>query len=545
VCQQRRLNPQVLACVLLKKIKNQEFFMDDQIYQKWLMLFREDLRARDAKSLAKNVQAAGLDIVLDMKFEDLVCEEDARQVAVLIGSIGEENSDNKLKYIRIKNTYQYLSGQIDIEPASMQCCVQNSKSYDFYKALLESIKNSEPSLNINKIFATADDIEFGIKLLINTGHSHWIFDLLKKWQSIDKTDLPWLKTCRYIVKRGQKASYQIECKNLSITCKKLIDLAPKNQAEVRTQMIIQWSELAYNSKDGLLARIASSAAIKIDSSFDQCLLYSKALILNGDLTQANQSLNSLLLKVTSEDKKTFLAKYDAKEKGIFDFKSAEATLKTANEILRSKGLKPFLAAGSLLGYARDGEILKHDKDVDIGIIGWENQFLVAQALLETGLFSLDLKNITGPNRFTISTNDLRNGTALDIFLFHDLGDCYLYGIDFDIGYTLNFKFTKFNLEEVNFLGENFYAPSNIDLHLKENYDDWREPIPGYVVPVESPAVVINPITYQLTTYLEIFKNITEADKHHKIIRIIDHIRPYKSEYIPEELQKRITKWCSS
>ena len=39
-------------------------------------------------------------------------------------------------------------------------------------------------------------------------------------------------------------------------------------------------------------------------------------------------------------------------------------------------------SGTLLGFERDGKIFDHDKDFDIGIIGWQSQFTVAEALLD-------------------------------------------------------------------------------------------------------------------------------------------------------------------
>jgi len=521
--------------------------MEIKTHQNWLMLFRENLRVRDTTLLAKNVENAGLDIVLSREFIDLVCEEDARQVAVLIGSIGEENANASEIYIynRLKYTYLYLNGQVDLDEAAKQCCNQRKKSFNYYIMLLDASRKKAAIPNINKFYATIEDIEYGIKLLINTGNCNSIFPLLKKWQSTDLTDIPWLKTCKYLVKKGEKNNFQSDFKYLADACKNLIDIAPKTQGDVKTQMACQWANFAYNSKDGVLAKKATKAALELNSSFEQHLLYSKSLILNGDLAEANRSFNSLIIKVTSEDKKNFFKKYDTEEKGIFDYGAAEITLKDANRILKAKGLKPFIAAGTLLGYARDGEILKHDKDVDIGIIGWEDQFTAAQALLETGFFKIDLRNITGSNRFTIPVTDLRNGTALDIFLFHEKDSHYLYGIDFDVGYTLNFKFNKFNLQEVEFLGDIFYAPTNIEQHLQENYDDWKTPIPGYVVTVESPAVVKNFETYQLTAYIEIFKNITDEKNHNKVIRIINHINSTGIECIPIELKDKIIKWCET
>jgi hypothetical protein len=136
---------------------------------------------------------------------------------------------------------------------------------------------------------------------------------------------------------------------------------------------------------------------------------------------------------------------------------------------------------------------------------------------------------------------LRNGMAVDFFLFHDKGDHFLHGIDFDMGFTQNFQFSKFDLDEVNFLGDNFYVPSDIDRNLSENYGDWRIPAPSYVVTVESPALCHRESPTQLLlSYLEILKTLVKGGKPERIRRITDAIKDRASpdwQEINTELSK--------
>jgi hypothetical protein len=168
---------------------------------------------------------------------------------------------------------------------------------------------------------------------------------------------------------------------------------------------------------------------------------------------------------------------------------AGAVLRDVNGVLRRAGLSPFIMSGTLLGFAREGGILKHDKDFDIGLIGWESQYAAAEALLKSRRYFFDPSRLTGRDLFCMPVTHMQSGLNFDLFIYHDKGDHYLHGIDFLVGYTLNFRWTKFGLQEVDFLGDKFYAPADIDLNMTENYGPaWRTPDPGYHVKLEAPAI---------------------------------------------------------
>jgi hypothetical protein len=255
-------------------------------------------------------------------------------------------------------------------------------------------------------------------------------------------------------------------------------------------------------------------------------------------------MHELLLYTLSDG---FMAEagVDAPLPSPFDVLAAEDTLVAVNRLLRSKGLQPFLMSGTLLGYARHGGLLPHDKDVDLGLIGWEHQFTVAEALLEAGYFRLDLAQLSGHNRFLMSAHDMRNGMAVDFFLFHDKGDHLLHGIDFDMGFTQNFRFSKFGLQEVEFLDERFYAPDDIDRNLSENYGDWRTPVPSYVVTVESPALCDTPQSRTLLVYLEILKTITKRMKPQRVVRILDHLDATHNPMLGDNVRQKLRDWCQN
>jgi hypothetical protein len=516
--------------------------MNNPFHQDWLRRFREDLRTGNADSLTSNVEMAGLEVILDPEFCELACQEDDRQVAILIGSLGEANSDQKSNFIRLRATYQHLVDQLDLATAAAECAVHDNRSFSFYESVLNAAK-TQKELQITKTFANVDDLQFALQLQVNTGNSSSVFPILKKWQTIDKSDLPWLKACRTIVKRGESNVLKGEALRLATSCEKLIAIAPKSQNKVAQEMRIQWAIFAYKGKDGVVAVEAATQAYRHAPDDERRFSLAKALILNGQNEAALEHLRGLLIQslANSNTKENQAIKSQI---GGFNVLAAEDALIDINNHLKKKGLKPFLMSGTLLGYARQGELLAHDKDVDIGIIGWENQFTVAEALLEAGHYKLDLTQLTGHNRFLMSAQDLKNGMAIDIFLFHEKDDHFLHGIDFDMNFTQNFKFSKFELKEIEFLDENFYVPANIDQNLKENYGDWKTPAPSYVVTVESPALCDTPETRGILIYMEILKTIVKGMKPQRINRILDHLESTRNNILGLDAHRNLRVWCN-
>ncbi|XDZ64932.1 hypothetical protein AB8880_08335 [Alphaproteobacteria bacterium LSUCC0684] len=178
--------------------------------------------------------------------------------------------------------------------------------------------------------------------------------------------------------------------------------------------------------------------------------------------------------------------------GVSEFSReiAEYSLRRVNDVLVAAGLQPFLISGTLLGCVREGRIFNHDKDFDIGIFGWESQYDVAAALLKSGEFNFSTKDLRGNKLFLLPVRHKDTGFDFDIFFFHDRDDHFLHGIDSRIGYTINYKFSKFDLISRSFMGNNYFIPSNYEKMLSENYGStWNIPDPFYFVKLQSPALV--------------------------------------------------------
>ena len=218
----------------------------------------------------------------------------------------------------------------------------------------------------------------------------------------------------------------------------------------------------------------------------------------------------------------------------FSRDTAEFALKRINNLLTSSGLNPFLISGTLLGCIREGRIFEHDKDFDIGILGWESQYDVAAALLKSGEFAFSVKDLRANKLYLLPVRHVPTGFDFDIFFFHDKGDHFLHGIDSRLGYTLNYRFSKFDLVSRDFIGDRFLIPDNFETMLAENYGpDWRIPDPHYFVMLQSPALVKN--AGDLSGFVarhEMLNLIHKRGSHEKANALIDCI----SNYVPKIFQ---------
>lgn len=176
--------------------------------------------------------------------------------------------------------------------------------------------------------------------------------------------------------------------------------------------------------------------------------------------------------------------------GLFDPNACLAALRATYEILNIEKLQPFLISGTLLGMTRDGKIFDHDKDFDLGIIGWEKQFDVFEILYKSGEYDLDIRNIQGINTYMLAAHHRKTGISFDVFFLHDENDSFNYGINFSLGFMMKFRFSKFSLTEKKFGDDLFRVPTNTSSFLTEKYGSgWVQKDPAYDVVLRSPALI--------------------------------------------------------
>lgn len=210
----------------------------------------------------------------------------------------------------------------------------------------------------------------------------------------------------------------------------------------------------------------------------------------------------------------------------FDIENASIALSQLTEICTKEDIKIFLVSGTLLGYAREGKLLGHDKDIDVGVIGWETQYQICQALVKSVCFKFDASFLSGKKTYCLPILHISTGIWIDIFIYHPEGDKLVTGLDFLFGYQQKFGFTPFELKQVNFLGVDMYVPSDIDLNLCENYGNWKIPDTNYMSHLESPSTLDKGgLAHMLTARLHALKSLM-TNKPRKLKKVIQILQDY-------------------
>jgi tetratricopeptide (TPR) repeat protein len=144
---------------------------------------------------------------------------------------------------------------------------------------------------------------------------------------------------------------------------------------------------------------------------------------------------------------------------------AERALVDLKRSLENSRIEMFLVSGTLLGCVREGRLLGHDKDIDVGIWNDVPAEAIRAAVRQSGCFFFI------PSR---SPDILRvrhvNGIPLDLFYHYREPADYWHG-----GIKMKWHNSPFELERKSFLSESFLIPCNHELYLEENYGDWRTP----------------------------------------------------------------------
>jgi hypothetical protein len=141
---------------------------------------------------------------------------------------------------------------------------------------------------------------------------------------------------------------------------------------------------------------------------------------------------------------------------------AKANLATIGAILTDAGVDWFLHAGTCLGAVREGDLLAHDYDTDIGLM--PGQRVPFHELVSAGFV------ITYAECGVVHL--VRAGERTDIFSF-----CADPGVFWHVCYTatevLRYEFTPFALAPCDVLGFPAWVPDPVDRYLTENYGDWH------------------------------------------------------------------------
>jgi hypothetical protein len=268
---------------------------------------------------------------------------------------------------------------------------------------------------------------------------------------------------------------------------------------------------------------AKLANLKDDAYFSQFEV-ARALCRMQRLPESIAKLDQLVISMSQYHRNNGLPQPGSLNSALappeFDVEQASFALVDLQQVLSSVDQQAFLVSGTLLGYAREGQLLAHDKDIDVGIVGWEGQFDVVQSLLQSGHFEVNLDRVGGEKSYHIPLVHIATRVHIDIFIYHPEGDKWVTGVESDFGYLQKFAFTPFGLKCVKFLGIDFFVPDDVETKLAENFGNWRESDPCYISHLESPSTVdVGGDVYQVVARLRALEAMA-AGNGNKLSRVI-------------------------
>lgn len=159
---------------------------------------------------------------------------------------------------------------------------------------------------------------------------------------------------------------------------------------------------------------------------------------------------------------------------------AEQALGDLKRFFDQKQINFFLISGTLLGCIREGKLLGHDKDIDIGV--WETHSVqdLAEVVYDSGCF--EVLPVYSPDILVIRHV---NGVTIDIFIHYREADDYWHA-----GGKSKWHNSPFKLVSRPFLNGDYLIPADYDKYLTENYGDWRIPQLAFDSALDTPNMEI-------------------------------------------------------
>lgn len=169
-------------------------------------------------------------------------------------------------------------------------------------------------------------------------------------------------------------------------------------------------------------------------------------------------------------------------KVAFSEEDTLASLLDLLDLISTQGLQAFPVFGSLLGLHREGALLKHDKDADIGIIiegddVLETIFRLTKRVCQEDRFFIPGLALDSPEavKLNLAVYDASRGSSVDLFFFYKHSDGYVCGFDLH-GKKLHWFFKELNLRATRAYGPEILVPGDVPSHLSKVYgDNWAVP----------------------------------------------------------------------
>ena len=153
---------------------------------------------------------------------------------------------------------------------------------------------------------------------------------------------------------------------------------------------------------------------------------------------------------------------------------------SAKEIFDSLGIDYWLTDGTLLGYYREHDFIKHDFDLDIGSFIKDYNGKIITEFLDR---DWKLRRILGRKDLGLELSFTRNDLTLDIFFFYEENGKYWHAAweTTPKGFNMiKYYYEPFELTVGEFLGFNFKIPKDTLKYIVTKYGEgWNKPVKNW------------------------------------------------------------------
>lgn len=261
-----------------------------------------------------------------------------------------------------------------------------------------------------------------------------------------------------------------------VCCRRALELDRKGAAPHNTLSLVYQDQGRYVEAEACLRRALAVAP----GSIDALVNLGAVLPVLDRQTEAEACFHRVLALLRTEiDGQNF--RRSVRPSPVLNIDAARQALCEARSRLLDAGIPFFLCHGTLLGIVRNGDLLPHDKDLDVGL-PWEVDRDRAKAVLcRGGRFQRASYNAPGAAdaQLQLGFRHQESGTFIDLFFYRPDGDHFVCGFNFR-PHPVTSRPRKFGIGSMTWLGLSWPVPDPVEQFLVDFYgEDWRVPDPAF------------------------------------------------------------------
>jgi hypothetical protein len=382
------------------------------------------------------------------------------------------------------------------------------------------------------------DIQLAAAFLLDHGKSQEALELIRQRWSSGRIDAHKLTLLRILLTRHRYASLGRSCREGLIQCTELIYArltAQQQFPDLQNSAALLLSDNCFYSDDPLrtvewMKRITDKR-MRLKAMFLSSLALAKVGQWELGVQQFDVLLEALIKTPSDWIQENFKAPGGNKAaRDNFPLQMAKQALEDLQAVLDGMDKKAFICWGTLLGYARVGNFLSHDKDIDVGIIDETSPMDVVCRLFESGLFKPHGSSLKFEDLCYTAVCHVPTGVSIDVSFFIPRNGKLLTNIPVDLMTTPRwFQFEPMEVVPAEFVGIKTHVPKDIDRFLTQAYGHWRIPDPYFWTLTDSLALTdIGSINYLLMARVALVGAFAKNSPEHAF-RALNLIKKHRNQ----------------